>query len=148
MKTKFILSVSLLTLFIFLLSGSAAASRDSIDCMDLNMFCKYQGLRGNLERASEEFDMLLEPISNPNFQVMQVVIDRIIGCACSSEKHMDILKNNPNCNVSKYTNGLLRFYIDNKEKIIKHMQKEDPDLEIVILFDYFKDKAGNDFLQK
>ena len=148
MKTKFILSTSLLTLFIFLLSGSALASRDSNNCMDLNIFCKYQGLRSNLEKAGEEFNMLLEPTTNPNFQAMQFVIDRTIGCACVSEKHMDVLKNNPNCNVSKYSKKLLKFYEDNKEKIIKHMQKEDPDLEIVTLFDYFKETAGNDFLQK
>lgn len=148
MKTKFILSVSLLVLSIFLLGGNVLASHDATNCMEVSVFCKYQGLRGDLEKADEEFDMLLEPIINPNFQAMQAVIDRIIGCACASEKHMDILKNNPNCNVSKYTKKLLKFYTDNKEKIIEHMKKEDPKLEIVTLFDYFKEKAANDLLQK
>lgn len=147
MKIKYILLGLVFTLFVTLFNGNVLASRDFTGCMELNMFCNYQGMRKDLEKADEEFNMLLEPIKNPNFQEMQVVIDRIIGCACSSEKHMDILKNSPNCNVTKYTQRLLKFYEVNKEKIIEHMRNADPDLEIVTMFNYFKEKVGNNFLQ-
>jgi len=118
MKFKHVFSTLILTWAVFLFNESVFA------CMDLKMFCNYQGMRDDLKNADEEFNMLLEPTRNPNFQTMRVVLDLILGCTCSSEEHMHILKNNPNCVITEYTKKLLKFYEANKENIIKNIQKK------------------------
>ena len=144
MKRKFIL-ILLIALFVAMEVASAVTSHESITPDELDTFCKYQGMLGNLAEADKEFKMLLEPPNYPNFQSMYMVVSQLSQQIRTSKKYLEMLKN-PTCNVSKYTRGLLTYYEANKVKIQENIKNVAPNRDIVNVLESFKKEIGIKFL--
>ncbi len=107
MKTKIIFIMFLALLSINVDSFAAFYAGSS--------FCSFNGILNSQSRTrEEEFNMLLEPEENPNFEAMSSAVGALTVVPVKDLK-------NPECNVSKYTKDLLEFYKNNKDKIMaKH----------------------------
>ncbi|MBU0745120.1 MAG: hypothetical protein KKE11_07175 [Gammaproteobacteria bacterium] len=139
MKTKhtFLLTF-IFSLCVCLLNGSAAAY--SLRCDEVELYCGYEGMYRNVDEANEEFNMLSEPARRPNFQEMFIVVSYIFNCAQKNAGCMRALKN-PDCNVSKYTKRLIKFYEDDNRKAITNE-------DVVEAFEDFKKGEGKELFSE
>lgn len=136
MRKKIILT-SLLVLFITLFNESIFAY--AFRCDETTRYCNYKGLYENLDETQEEFQMLFEPARHGNFQQMYSVLLYIFDCANTNQDCLKALKN-PDCNISKYAQKLIKFYEDNKTNI--------HDKLVISMFEDFKKGEGNIFFSK
>ncbi len=144
MKRTFVLTL-VMALLVIAEVANAATSHELVGYDDLESFCQYQGMLGNLADVDKEFKMLLEPPNYPNFQGMYTIVSQLLERARTSEKHLAVLKN-PTCNISKYISGLLMYYDAYKTEIKENIRNTGTDRDIVSVIESFKKKLGIKFL--
>jgi hypothetical protein len=76
-------------------------------------FCSFNGILDPSTRTrEEEFNMLLEPVGNPNYEAVSSAVGALTVVTIN-----DLL--NQNCNVLTYAKDLIKFYKNNEDKIYK-----------------------------
>lgn len=94
-------------------------------------FCSFNGILDPSTRTREdEFNMLLEPVGNPNYEAVSSAVGALTVTPIN-----DLL--NVNCNVSTYARDLIRFYENNTDKIYGK------DKELAELLSFIKKRIDN-----
>lgn len=121
------------TLILFLSLFSVCICNSSIAAYYAgSSFCSFNGiLDPSIRNREDEFNMLLEPVGNPNYEAVSSAVGALTVVSIN-----DLL--NTNCNVSAYAKDLIKFYKNNEEKISKK------DKELAELLHFIEKRINSD----